>query len=159
LTLRYWIVLILWIFYKYFVCLPPPKKKKRCKEGLSRLHWPGRLGTSHISNVLQKKKRCKEGLSGLHWPGRLGTSHISNVFLVVCLNYIHLQAKKLKNLVRERELLFGRNMRVRNISVLEGSVTVAIDAAYIRLLWQNRENTWQTISLGLSPTMHSMNKN
>jgi hypothetical protein len=32
--------------------------------------------------------------------------------------------------VRERELLFGRNMPVRNISVLEGSVTVAIDAAF-----------------------------
>jgi hypothetical protein len=142
-------------------CLPPPSKKNKD----ARKDSQGSIDRVVLELVIlvmsskKKKKRCKEGLSGLHWPGRLGTSHISNVFLVVCLNYIHLQAKKLKNLVRERELLFGRNMPVRNISVLEGSVTVAIDAAYIRLLWQNRENTWQTISLGLSPTMHSMNKN
>ena len=55
LPLRYWIVLLLWIFYKYFVGLPKKTKKKT------------------------KKKDARKGLLGLHWPGRIiVTSHKLN---------------------------------------------------------------------------------
>jgi hypothetical protein len=39
LTLRYWIVLVLLIFCKYFVCLPKKQKLKRKMQGRTlRLH-------------------------------------------------------------------------------------------------------------------------
>jgi hypothetical protein len=45
LTLRYWIVWVLWIFCKYFVCLPKKKKTKKkdarkdFQAPLTRSYW------------------------------------------------------------------------------------------------------------------------